>query len=66
MCQPKYGNRQLNSAVHHIAVTQLGLDGPGRVSYHKRLATGDTGPMALRQPTSNVVDDVNGVPIDHL
>jgi hypothetical protein len=30
MRRPKYGNRQLNSAVHRIAVTQLRLDGPGR------------------------------------
>lgn len=48
MRRPKYGNRQLNSAVHRIAVTQLRLDGPGRDYYHKRLEAGDTRPMALR------------------
>jgi hypothetical protein len=44
----KYGNRQLNSAIHRIAVTQLRLDGPGRDYYRKRLEYGDTRPMALR------------------
>ena len=48
MRRPKYGNRQLNSAIHRIAVTQLRLDGPGRDYYHKRIGTGDTRPMALR------------------
>ena len=48
MLRPKYGNRQLNSAVHRIAVTQLRLDGPGRDHYHERLKAGDTRPMALR------------------
>ena len=48
MRRPKCGNRQLNSAIHRIAVTQLRLDGPGRDYYHKRLEAGDTRPMALR------------------
>ena len=48
MRRPKYGNRQLNSAIHRIAVTQLRLHGPGRHYYHKRLQAGDTRPMALR------------------
>jgi transposase len=49
MRRPKYGNRQLNSAIHRIAVTQLRLHGPGRDYYHKRLEEdGDTRPMALR------------------
>ena len=30
------GNRQLNAAVHRIAVTQIRLDGPGRTYYEKR------------------------------
>jgi transposase len=46
--RPKYGNRQLNSAIHRIAVTQLRLDGPGRAYYEKRLEADDTRPMALR------------------
>ena len=44
MRRPKYGNRQLNSAIHRIAVTQLRLDGPGRVYYQKRLDAKDTRP----------------------
>ena len=49
MRRPKYGNRQLNSAVHRIPVTQLRLDGPGRAYYRKRLAkANDTRAMALR------------------
>ena len=48
MRRPKYGNRQLNSAIHRIAVTQLRLDGPGRVYYQKRLDANDTRTMALR------------------
>ena len=48
MRRPKYGNRQLNSAIHRIAVTQLRLDGLGRVYYQKRLDAKDTRAMALR------------------
>jgi transposase len=48
MRRPKYGNRQLNSAIHRIAVTQLRLDGPGRVYYQKRIDAKDTRAMALR------------------
>jgi transposase len=48
MRRPKYGNRQLNSAVHRIAVTQLRLDGLGRSYYQKRLDAKDTRAMALR------------------
>jgi transposase len=48
MRRPKYGNRQLNSAIHRIAVTQLRLDGVGRVYYRKRLDANDTRAMALR------------------
>ena len=48
MRRPKYGNRQLNSAIHRIAVTQLRLHGLGRVYYQKRLDAEDTRTMALR------------------
>lgn len=48
MRRPKYGNRQLNSALHRIAVTQLRLNGPGRAYYQKRLGENDTGAMAIR------------------
>lgn len=42
------GNRQLNAALHRIAVTQLRLDGLGRTYYQRRRANGDTTMEALR------------------
>jgi transposase len=42
------GNRQLNAALHRIAVTQIRLDGLGRAYYRHRLAAGDSNPEALR------------------
>lgn len=42
------GNRQLNAALHRIAVTQIRLDGLGRTYYRHRLAQGDSTPEALR------------------
>lgn len=42
------GNRQLNAALHRIAVTQLRLPGAGRDYYHRRRANGDTTMEALR------------------
>ncbi len=44
----KSGNRQLNAALHRIAVTQLQRPGPGRDYYDKRLAAGDSKTEALR------------------
>lgn len=42
------GNRQLNAAMHRIAVTQIRLDGPGRTYYQHRREQGDTTMDALR------------------
>jgi transposase len=42
------GNRQLNAALHRIAVTQIRLDGLGQAYYRHRLAEGDSTPEALR------------------
>jgi transposase len=42
------GNRQLNAAVHRIALTQVRLEGPGRTYYEKKRAEGMTTPEALR------------------
>jgi transposase len=42
------GNRQLNAALHRIAVTQIRLDGDGRRYYRKRLLAGDSKTEALR------------------
>jgi transposase len=44
----KSGNRQLNAALHRIAVTQLQRPGLGRTYYDKRLTTGDSTTEALR------------------
>ena len=42
------GNRQLNAALHRIAVTQIRLRGLGQAYYRKRLAAGDSTTEALR------------------
>jgi len=42
------GNRQLNCALHRIAITQIRLDSPGRRYYRKRLRAGDSPTEALR------------------
>jgi transposase len=42
------GNRQLNAALHRIAVTQIRLDGLGHAYYQRRRARGDTTMEALR------------------
>jgi transposase len=44
----RIGNRQLNAALHRIAVTQIRLDGEGRRYYRKRLLAGDSTTEALR------------------
>ena len=42
------GNRQLNAALHRIAVTQIRLHGLGRAYYRHRLTAGDSTVEALR------------------
>jgi transposase len=42
------GNRQLNAAIHRIAVTQIRLDGLGKSYYDKKKAEGMSNPEALR------------------
>jgi transposase len=42
------GNRQLNAALHRIAITQIRIDGLGRAYYQRRRARGDTTMEALR------------------
>ena len=42
------GNRQLNAALHRIAVTQIRLNGLGQAYYQRRRAQGDTSMEALR------------------
>lgn len=42
------GNRQLNAALHRIAVTQIRHDGPGKIYYQHRIAMGNSKKEALR------------------
>ena len=42
------GNRQLNAALHRIAVTQVRLDGPGRAYFQHRISKGNSKMGALR------------------
>jgi transposase len=42
------GNRQLNTAIHRIALTQIRLPGPGRDYYRRRLTEGKTKTEAIR------------------
>lgn len=42
------GNRQLNAALHRIAVTQIRLNGLGQAYYRKRINAGDSTTEALR------------------
>jgi transposase len=42
------GNRQLNAAIHRIAVTQMRIHGPAKAYLERRLAMGNTKTEALR------------------
>ena len=42
------GNRQLNAALHRIAITQIRLEGLGQTYYRTRLSAGDSSTEALR------------------
>ena len=42
------GNRRLNAALHHIALTQMRPEGPGREYYQRRRAGGDSHNDAMR------------------
>lgn len=52
------GNRQLNCALHRIAVTQMRLEGPGRAYIEHRLALGDTKTEAIRALRRRISDAV--------
>ena len=52
------GNRQLNVALHRIAITQLQRPGPGRDYLAKRLAAGDTKTEAIRALRRRISDEV--------
>jgi len=53
------GNRQLNAALHRIAVTQLRLGGAGRAYLQRRLAAGDTKTEAIRALRRRLSDEVD-------
>jgi transposase len=44
----RHGNRQLNAALHRIAMVQITHDGPGRTYFRRRLDEGDSRRRALR------------------
>lgn len=52
------GNRQLNSALHRIAVTQLQHPGRSRDYVAKRMAAGDTKTEAIRALRRRISDEV--------
>jgi transposase len=52
------GNRQLNLAIHRIAITQVRLGGLGRAYFDHRLAAGDTRTEALRALRRKISDEV--------
>jgi transposase len=52
------GNRQLNCALHRIAITQIRLGGRGRDYYERRRAQGDTKTEAIRALRRRISDEV--------
>jgi len=52
------GNRQLNAALHRIAITQIRLVGPGRDYLEHRLTVGDTRTEAIRALRRRISDEV--------
>jgi transposase len=52
------GNRQLNHAIHMIAVTQVRNDTPGRDYYQRKLAQGHSRKEAMRALKRRISDTV--------
>jgi transposase len=52
------GNRQLNVALHRIAITQVRLAGPGKAYVEHRLASGDSRTEAIRALRRRISDEV--------
>jgi transposase len=52
------GDRQLNVALHRIAITQLQRPGPGKQYLAKRIAAGDTKTEAIRALRRRLSDEV--------
>jgi transposase len=52
------GNRQINVALHRIAITQMQRPGPGREYIDRRRAAGDTKTEAIRALRRRISDEV--------
>jgi len=52
------GNRQLNVALHRIAITQIRLGGLGKTYFDHRMAAGDTRTEAIRALRRRISDEV--------
>lgn len=52
------GNRQLNVALHRIAITQIRLAGPGKAYLDHRMASGDSRTEAIRALRRRISDEV--------
>jgi transposase len=52
------GNRQINVALHRIAITQIRLAGPGKAYLDHRLAAGDSRTEAIRALRRRISDEV--------
>jgi transposase len=52
------GNRQINTALHRIAITQIRLGGRGRVYFDHRREQGDTKTEAIRALRRKISDEV--------
>jgi transposase len=52
------GNRQLNVALHRIAITQLQREGPGKTYLEHRRSQGDTKTEAIRALRRRISDEV--------
>jgi transposase len=52
------GNRQINCALHRIAITQMQRPGPGRAYFEHRLLAGDTKTEAIRALRRRISDEV--------
>lgn len=52
------GNRQMNAALHRIAITQLRLGGPARTYVERRRAAGDTRREAIRALKRHLSNEV--------
>jgi transposase len=52
------GNRQLNVAIHRIAITQLKVDGPAREYVNRRMSVGNTKTEAIRALRRRISDEV--------